>query len=282
MRLLLGLFCLFTSYLSAWEVSAQELILDLVEGNYNRPSQYKALQLFTVDEDFLAGLQEEVLHIIDNYWTDQNKGVLRNWSNVQGTMAQFSLFNASGNLEDFHYDYSWTSEGKKFHYGDDYPHLAKMISYLPGVVNFRVNKFSGKSGLRPHQEDICLNHSITKKPAMKVRFHLPLFTNEGARLLIAGDIVHFEKGKVYFFHNGCIHDSINEHPTASRIHILWDMLLTEDTFEQMFVRSKEVPFFTPIEDVKVVPIRREKYSARPLRRDVPYELARKIQFCPMQ
>ena len=75
-----------------------------------------------------------------------------NWTRPRGTVLQFSLFNASGRFDDFSCDHDFSSFGKRFHSGSSYPELARLIDWLPNIVNFRVNVMGPHASLAPHEE----------------------------------------------------------------------------------------------------------------------------------
>jgi len=119
---------------------------------------------------------------------------------------------------------------------------------------------------------------------MRVRIHLPILTNSEVLMFLDGDLYHFEEGNIYFFHNGCIHSSENNHLYEDRIHLVWDMLLTEDTFQRIFLRNHLSPLLIPTEEIALSPIDQRKidgnYAKTP--KILPIERARKIQFCKTQ
>merc|ERR1712070_827818 len=49
----------------------------------------------------------------------------------------------------------------------------------------------------------------------------------------------FEEGKAYYFTNGCPH-SVENRGTIPRVHLIWDMLLTEDTFDRIFSHGTDL------------------------------------------
>ena len=128
-----------------------------------------------------------------------------------------------------------------------YPYLAQFIRFFPHATNFRINVMGANSGLSQHEECSCMrNHQGV--PMVRARFHLPIQTNPLVYLFVDQEVFSFKEGSIYFFNNGGIHSSENNDPEKSRIHLVWDMLLTEDTFNRMFAR-KTLPkkIFQPVE-----------------------------------
>jgi hypothetical protein len=154
------------------------------------------------------------------------------WVLPYGSVLQFSLLNTSGRFDDFRTDHDLTRRDKRFAAAADYPALAELVAALPDAVNVRVNLLGPASGLMPHEE-----HLFVRAPngavVARVRFHLPVATNPGALVVLDGDAYHLEPGVVHFVNHGCLHAARNrgEHP---RIHLVWDMVLTQAVYEVMF------------------------------------------------
>ena len=212
--------------------NSKEVIQKIIDANFQKNPELTMLQLYNVDRAFFDKVANEVLTLIDenqpSYAT--KSGHASNWSKPQGTITQFSLLNVSGILDDYSTDHNLSTENKKFAYGNQYPHLKQFIALFPHATNFRINVLHEKSRFTQHEEDICIQSRITGKPALKVRFHLPILTNDQAVMVMQGDLYHYNPSTIYFFHNGCIHDGVNLSETQPRVHLLWDMLLTEDTY----------------------------------------------------
>ena len=269
----------------AISLEPQDLIDDLIKGNYHKNPENKALELFKVDETFFADLKKEVIQIVQSESPSQvNKaGHVTRWTRPVGNAFQFSLLNQTGRFDDFSTDQIKSRGNKKFHHKKTYPKLAEFISKFPGMTNLRINILDTNSRLSQHEEDISLYHDTTGKPALRTRFHLPIITNPRALMFLEGDLYHFNAGKIYFFHNGCIHAAENNNSTYARIHLIWDMLLTDDTFTRMFQQSTPVNFLNPVEDQKVRPVGQvpidPNYAKQ--RKNKPYNIMRHAQLCPM-
>ena len=213
-----------------------------------------------------------------------SKTHVTNWTRPKGEAYQYSLLNNDGKFENYSRDHNKSIKEKKFHHSDKYPKLAQFISAFPSSVNFRINVFGYNSGLSQHEEDICFIHSLTARPSMRVRFHLPIITNCESNMFVEGDVVHFDEGHIYFFHNGCVHAAENNDLKQSRIHLVWDMLLTEDTFNRMFAKKILLNFAKSIEHPTLDIIGYKKidsdYPNTP--RCISYEEAKLVTLCEDQ
>ncbi len=261
------------------------LIRQLVDVNYLKTDHPSVLELFEVDKHFFRELSREVFQLMNDFdaslVTEYHPS---NWTNPEGKIEQYSLLNLTGRVNDYSSDHNRSVKGKKFRQAPSYPHLAALISSMPHAVNFRINILSPKSRFTQHQEDICFLHSLTSMPALRVRFHLPIATHNQALMLANGNIYHFEEGKIYFFHNGSVHDGVNQSLSAIRVHLLWDMLLTEDTYERMFNRSIPISFLNKSVEIEMDPIsiididpNYKKTSYK-----LSYEAAIESSLCPLQ
>lgn len=286
MRFLYALGLILSSYLLPLNITPRELIVDLAKGNSVKQSTYKALHLFDLDPSFFEGLREEVHYIIENFPPSvvQNQQHVTNWTNPFGTALQFSLFNTSGKFQDFSTDHIKSVKNKKFHQSKEFPYLAELIESMPGLLNMRINVMGPKSGLSQHKEDIFFTHTVTKKPALRVRFHIPIETNPLVSMFLQGENYHFHEGGVFFFHNGCVHAAANNNAEESRTHLVFDLLLTEKTFKQMFTQETNVHFLQPVQNQKIKP-----YSLTPInpnykiqRKTTPFSVAKTANLCPTQ
>lgn len=287
MKRFLALFLFGSISLAAMDLSDPgQVIHQLVEGNYQKDSEVQILQIFELDEAFFQAVAKDVLNLVQDQTSSvpAEPGHLTNWIKPEGLIKQYSLLNESGRCDDFSIDHNRSVRGKKFAHGTLYPHLDQFIHAFPHAVNFRISVLFGNSSFAQHQEDICFINRITNKPALRVRFHLPIVTNEQAFMLMQGSLYRFNPGKIYFFHNGCIHSALNLHPTEVRIHLLWDMLLTEDTFTRMFERSKNLPFFTKLETTTLTPVQIIGIDPNYKRteRAISYQTALQATLCPVQ
>jgi hypothetical protein len=262
------------------------VIEQLVEANYQKPSDVTMLQLYKVEPLFFEGLAKEVMDLIKEH----NPSFIIDsthpsyWSKPEGLITQYSLLNTSGIINDYSTDHNRSILNKRFAFGEKYPCLEKFISLFPHSINFRLNLLNGKACFTQHQEDICFYHNLTNRPSIRVRFHLPIVTNSQAEMLSEGNVYHFDPGMIYFFHNGCVHDGINKNEEEVRIHLLWDMLLTEDTYTKMFQRSIDSPLLFKLENVNLQPIGKIDVDPDYKRtvRKLSYQEAKKCTLCQIQ
>jgi hypothetical protein len=205
------------------------------DGAYHRGG-IRCLRLLTVEPSFFAGLQDDCRRLaIDNLPSDVgDRRHATNWTRPYGRAVQYSLLNRSGRFDDFSDDFDGTSTGKSFHHGDRYPALAAFAEAFPGAINLRLNGMDPRSGLSPHEERIM--RRVGTRLTVRLRFHLPIATNEGAKLFLDGGLYHFEQGSIYYFNNGCVHAALNE-STEARFHLVWDMWLTASAWKRMLDES---------------------------------------------
>jgi hypothetical protein len=147
-------------------------------------------------------------------------------------VRQFSLLNRNGDFADFREDHDLSCLGKRFHHASRYPRLAAFIGFWPHAINFRVSVLGAGAGLSPHEEH-SLFLSAGGTAAVRARFHLPLRTTRGARMMLDGEMHRFRPRTVYYFNQGCVHAAANP-GDAPRVHLVWDLLLTPGVFELIF------------------------------------------------
>ena len=97
--------------------------------------------------------------------------------------------------------------------------FSSMLSNCTAETNFRIHVIGAYSELGQHREGICFIHT-NSQPALRVRFHLPIVTNDQAMMFIEDNYYHFDEKKIYFFHNGCVHATANHHLSKERIHLV--------------------------------------------------------------
>ncbi len=245
------------------------LVEQLVRGNYKKECELDVLQLFRLEPKFFEELAIEVKEFLSYYPTNSSKLV---------------LFNRTGNVFDRSADHDGSIQNKRFFYGQKYPHLARLISLFPHAINFRMTVMKPGRRLFQHDENICLKHRLTGEPCLRVRFHLPIQTNPKAMMFMDGNLYHFDPGVIYFFHNGRVHDAINGDKNEERIHLIWDMLLTEDTYERMFERSIPMDGLMRLEDMRVTLIGKDEVEPNYLKREriLSEEEAMRATLCPVQ
>jgi hypothetical protein len=152
------------------------------------------------------------------------------WVGVVGRVTQHSLLNPTGDTADYRADFNGQTQGKSFA-DSDCPGIEQLMAcFTDRLHNFRINTLFPGAGLKPHEEPIVRDNLVC------LRFHLPIFTNPGASLVLDEERFHFEPGIVYFFNKGCVH-AVENLGDAPRYHLLWDLWLDEWVFETMFARG---------------------------------------------
>jgi hypothetical protein len=203
------------------------------DANYHRAGM-RCRWLFTAAPTTLDALRHdtEALRATQRPSLPGTPGHITGWTRPTGQVEQFSLYTASGQYDDFSRDHDLSTFGKRFRDAARYPALGALVDALPELVNLRINVLGPGASLAPHEE-----HSVVRSRAgtvgIRARFHLPLVTVEGATLLLDGDVFHLAAGVVYLVNHGCVHAARND-GDAERIHLVWDMLLTEDATALMF------------------------------------------------
>jgi hypothetical protein len=149
-----------------------------------------------------------------------------NWVRPFGQAIQFNLFNKSGNTADCSTDFSAAANEHTFA-APECPSLRRFFDcFAARVLSFRLNGLMTNSGLGAHEE------AIVKQDSVRMRFHLPLFTNANASVLLDDEEFHLQEGYVYYFNNGCVHAAQNRGP-ENRYHFVWDMWLDSWVFENL-------------------------------------------------
>jgi hypothetical protein len=224
--------------------SFNTFVRSLADVNFNSTGP-KALKLFTVREDFFERLRADLQRLTERFSPSrvQDYDHATRWTNPFGAAVQFSLLNQSGRLDDTTSDHNLSLVGKSFHHASEFPAVDQFIKAFPHALNMRLNGMGQKSGLSPHEENI-VHWCGPKRPTrffVRVRFHLPIQTNDKAQLLLDGETFHFKARTIYFFNNGSVHSANNQGDTY-RYHLVWDMLLTQDTYTLMF-EQRGIPAF---------------------------------------
>jgi len=242
-----------------------DLLRNIARGNYHS-NGLLCQRLFQLAPPFFSELQNEIRTFISTHLASDvtSRDHVTHWTKPFGVANQLSLLNSHGRTFDTSEDHNLSVKNKKFHFASSYPLIAQFISFFPHAINMRLNILRSKSGLSPHEEHIVHWNPKTKKWFLRVRFHLPVFTTPQAVMLLEKNLYHFDEGWIYFFNNGAVHSA--ENPSEDiRIHLVWDMLLTDMTKRLMFDRPSELP-----PDIfKSCP--KEQSILAPLKRiDVPY------------
>jgi hypothetical protein len=214
-------------------IEIDRLLGGIRDGNYHAGG-IRSLRLFSVGRDLALALRREVdcLCATETGSDVQHGGHVTHWTRPRGRVRQFSLLNRNGDFADYHDDHDLSCLGKRFHHGSRYPSLAGFVALFPHSINFRINLLGADAALAPHEEH-SLFMSRAGTPAVRARFHLPVRTHRQARICLDGQVFRFLPRSIYYFNQGCVHDAANFGP-ETRIHLVWDMLLTRETFALMF------------------------------------------------
>jgi hypothetical protein len=203
----------------------------IAAGNFHRPGGLRTLQVGEMPADRYAALRAELLDVAETCAPSiVGTGHQTGWTRPTGTVVQWSLFNRHGDTGDPSDDFNYQLDGKQVPAG--LPLTARFADTLPGLVNLRLNMLGAGAALAPHEEHLP-RPLPDGKVGLRARFHLPIDTNPEALMLADGHLFRFQPGCVYLFNNGCVHAAVNE-GTHRRLHLVWDMLLTDAACRTMF------------------------------------------------
>lgn len=210
-----------------------QILKGLARGNFHHADGIRALYLGPMDEMFIADLKANVSNIMEH----RQPSIVREgehttgWTKPRGRVEQWSLYNNHGRTDDTSNDFEYRVEDKRVINNPPSPSIAALCK-LPSVVNMRLNIIHPGSSLSPHEEHITrrVGHN---QVSMRARFHIPLWTNPGCKMLADGNLYHFEEGNLYLFNNGCVHGAINDGDSA-RAHLVFDLLMTQAAMDIMF------------------------------------------------
>jgi hypothetical protein len=240
-------------------VNAAELLGGLRRADYHHDGGIRCLQLFRLSPGYAAGLRSEVERLCQ---AERGSDVTRpshvtHWTRPLGMVTQFSLLSKSGRYDDYSTDHDLSCRGKSFHGQSTYPLLSMFVAAFPHAVNFRVNVLGPGAELRPHEENLVIR-TRNGKVGARVRLHLPVITNPGAELVLDGSVFSLSADTVYLVNHGCVHSARNG-GSASRVHLVFDLLLTQDVFDRLFGGSPPALPLTALErdNREVVPRRTE-------------------------
>lgn len=201
---------------------------------YAHKGGIKVMALGEIDPGWFDQIQREVSWIIAEQPSSDvgAKDHTTNWTKPNGVARQFSLFNATGKSDAYLSDFApSTKVAKKL----TFPNLTAITRFAAlfgaDLINLRLNGLGASSGLSLHEES-----PITATPkgrSYRVRFHLPIFTSEKAKMLLDGEEFNFKAGNLYFFHHGCVHAAVND-DESHRYHFVLDCELTQDLFVRLF------------------------------------------------
>lgn len=202
----------------------------------------KALLLASLNEAWFEKLRAECLEISGAEASSDvtSPDHSTHWTRPQGSVNQFSLFNETGRSDDYRSDFGGRTDVKarKLVFPGK-PAIARLAALFGSELrNMRLNLIGRKSSLQPHEEGSIL--STPRGVDYVARFHVPIITNPGARVLLDNELFHFASGGLYFFHHGCVHGAVNE-ADEERYHIVIDAFLTRKLFDNLFDPDTPAP-----------------------------------------
>jgi hypothetical protein len=181
-----------------------------------------------IEPAWLEAIRQDVRKILEQRQASDvsQKSHPTHWTMPYGGVTQHSLLNASGKTEDTSTDHDLKTDNKSFS-APECAALQRLAAAFAGhAINFRLNGLMAGSGLSPHEENVLHGDRV------RLRFHLPVFTNESASAMLDGERFHLRAGYIYYFNNGCVHSASNG-GTESRYHLVWDVFWDEWTEERV-------------------------------------------------
>jgi len=209
------------------------------------------LRLHNLTHDFQERLRKEVLQVMEEHKGADVSSKLHpiNWVLSYGRTSSYSLIAASGNVSDASDLLTFDTSKKKFAHASRFPAIDELMKLFPDTTNWRINVLHESdpgseevarvqgSGFSPHRAYILheVRDTVTTemKTVLRMKFHLPIVTNPYVDMHQYDTSYVFNPGEIYFFTNGCAH-SVENRGNGPRIHIIWDMLLSEDTWNRSF------------------------------------------------
>jgi hypothetical protein len=254
------------------------------DANY-RQGGLRCLRLLRVDDAAFAALREEVLALCrDGQPSDVgDEHHTTHWTRPRGEVKQYSLLNRSGRFDDFSDDHDHSCIGKRFAHGDRYPALAGFVASFPHAVNMRINALGPRATLSAHKENAVFRAN-DGTVAICARFHLPVAMASEAEIILEDQVFSLERGIVHFVNHGCVHAARNR-GAATRLHLVWDMLLTREATALMFGKTPPPAGMAQLPAAaRPVPVlRTERMGAANLLRDlVDVDAAQAVAYCTPQ
>jgi hypothetical protein len=220
-------------------------------------SMCEPVRLHWVKPDFQERLREEVLRYMEKQKAAEvsSKAHPIHWVLSYGRTASYSLISASGDSTDTSDLLTFDTRKKRFVQAEEYPAIDQLMKLFPDTTNYRINilhendagsqeaaRFES-SGFSPHRAYILHEVRDTTtgemKTALRMKFHLPIVTNPHVDMHQHDRSYTFPEGEIFFFTNGCPH-SVENRGNGPRIHLIWDMLLTEDTWDRSFGEGPDI------------------------------------------
>jgi hypothetical protein len=243
-------------------VNPRELLDGIYDANFHLGG-IRCLRLLRLGGSYLGALRAEIVDLCEHELPSDVRSTdhITNWTRPRGEVLQFSLFNRSGQTDDFSDDHELFLFDKHFHRSARYPALHELINALPDLVNFRVNVLGPAARLAAHEE-----HALIRTPCgsigVCVRLHLPIVTTTDAELILDGQAFHLPAGIVHYVNHGCVHAARNPGADA-RVHLVWDQLLTRAVFDAIFGHEPGLSWATALPDPGRLPraVRTERMGA---------------------
>jgi hypothetical protein len=189
-----------------------------------------------VEARWFAAIQEDTSRLIERREASDvmQKTHPSHWVRPFGQGTQHNLFNKSGKTSDYA-DFG-AQAGPSAFAAPECEALGRLFRcFEERLVSFRLNGLMPGSGLGAHEE------AILKQDQIRLRFHLPIFTNEQASLLLDDEKFWFRPGIIYFFNNGSVHAAENLGSTP-RYHLVWDMWLDDWIYDKLLdLNSSSTP-----------------------------------------
>jgi hypothetical protein len=210
-----------------------EIIAAVSMGDLGKPA-LRGLRVFDLDPGFFGPLRQDCLALMRTERSSEvgDRNHVTHWTKPRGTVLQFSLLNRTGRFNDTATDHDLSCLDKRFQAADRYPSLAALIAAFPHCINFRLNVLAPGAALSPHREPVCFR-ARGGAIGLRLRLHLAVVTNPAAEILLDDQVFAFPEGQVALFNQGCVHAAANGGAT-DRLHLVWDMLLTEATANILF------------------------------------------------
>jgi hypothetical protein len=145
------------------------------------------------------------------------------WDIEPGTVRQYSLYNSR---HDYRYtgdDHHWSDADRRFNRElKATPRFFERYFGTSDLQNFRMQTIAAGGGLGIHKELIL---GIPKREDhYKLRFHLPIVTNDSVHFIMDDVRYRMAEGTVYIFNQGRPH-GVENADGQLRIHLVWDCYL---------------------------------------------------------
>lgn len=263
-------------------MNAADFFAGLLAGDQHRDG-IRCLRLFHFAGGPFESLCEEVHRYCRTHRPSRvdDAGHVTHWTDSTGRVEQYSLLNRSGRSDDFSVDHDTSCQGKWFFDGDRFPMMGRLIGDWPSLVNFRLNILHSGAALQAHEEHLPFR-TRSGTVGGRLRFHLPVQTNDRAELILDGLVYRLERDVVYLVNQGCVHAAVNG-SGAARVHLVWDSLLTAELFGFLFGDCCPASYLKIVLDRDQAPLRSEPIGPhRRLQPRVSADEASTLAFCEPQ